>query len=100
MAEAKPVNEWKKEMGTVLDSKVEEFKLMGYSRATSRDIWNCLQKKVWKGNPEKKVHEVVGDIFHLSSNIYMSYLTVQAYQDSDLMASIAALSGPEDNEVT
>ncbi|WP_026569840.1 MULTISPECIES: post-transcriptional regulator [Sediminibacillus] len=98
MAEEKLVDEWKKEMELILESKVEEFQLMGYSRATSLDVWNCLKKKVWKGNPPKRVHEVVGDIFHLSSNIYMSYLTVQAYQDDDLMASIAALSGPVEEE--
>ncbi|SDM99496.1 post-transcriptional regulator [Sediminibacillus halophilus] len=96
--EERLVDEWKKEMDLILESKVEEFKLMGYSRATSNDVWNCLKKKVWKGNPSKRVHEVVGDIFHLSSNIYMSYLTVQAYQDDDIMASIAALSGPVEEE--
>ncbi|WP_407701379.1 post-transcriptional regulator [Virgibacillus senegalensis] len=96
--EEKLVDEWKAEMELILESKVDEFKMMGYSRATADDIWNCLKKKVWKGNPSKRVHEVVGDIFHLSSNIYMSYLTVQTYQDDDLMASIAALSGSAEEE--
>lgn len=89
----KTVDTWKKELKPALESKAGEFRLMGYSRATEEDIWNCLVKKVWKGNPEKRLHEVVQDILHLSSNIYMSYLTVDAYQDDDLMASIAALTG-------
>ncbi|MEN2765878.1 post-transcriptional regulator [Ornithinibacillus xuwenensis] len=93
MESVKTVNEWKLLLMPVLESKAEEFQLMGYTRATDEDIWKCLVKKVWKGNPEKRLHEVVQDVFHLSSNIYMSYLTVDAYQDDDLMASIAALTG-------
>ncbi|WP_042146126.1 post-transcriptional regulator [Paucisalibacillus sp. EB02] len=93
MGLVKAVEAWKQELKPVLISKAEELQLMGYSKATHEDIWKCLVNKVWKGNPEKMLHEVVQDIFHLSSNIYMSYLTIDAYQDDDLMASIAALTG-------
>ncbi|WP_047979702.1 post-transcriptional regulator [Ornithinibacillus contaminans] len=89
----KTVKEWKVELKPALQSKAEEFQLMGYTRATAEDVWRCLEKKVWKGNPDKRLHEVVQEVFHLSSNIYMSYLTVDTYQDDDLMASIAALTG-------
>ncbi|WP_188383740.1 post-transcriptional regulator [Ornithinibacillus halotolerans] len=90
----KAVNDWKKELIPVLKSKTEEFQMMGYSKATEEDVWNCLVKKVWKGNPNKRLYEVVQDIFHLSSGIYMSYITIDTYQqDDDLMASIAALTG-------
>ncbi len=91
----KTVEEWKVELRPALQSKAEEFQMMGYSRATEEDVWKCLLKKVWKGNPNKRVHEVFQDVFHLSSNIYMSYLTIDAYQDDDLMASIAALTGKD-----
>ncbi|RLL47985.1 hypothetical protein D8M04_01520 [Oceanobacillus piezotolerans] len=88
------VNDWKPMVQSVLESKVDEFQAMGYSQATAEDIWVCLEEKVWKGNPEKRIHEVVQEIFRLSSNQYVSYLTVKAYQDDDdLMASIAALTG-------
>ncbi|WP_240510194.1 post-transcriptional regulator [Virgibacillus profundi] len=87
------VSEWKEMIKPALDSKVEEFQLMGYSQATVDDIWNCLTQKVWKGDPDKRLYEVVQDVFHLGSTIYMSYLTVKAYQSDDLMASIAALTG-------
>ncbi|MFD1038593.1 post-transcriptional regulator [Virgibacillus byunsanensis] len=89
----KTVSEWKIMMKPALDSKTDEFLLMGYSQASNEDIWKCLEQKVWKGNPSKRVHEVIQDIFHLSSSIYISYLTVNAYQeDSDLMTSIAAVT--------
>ncbi|QDP40717.1 post-transcriptional regulator [Radiobacillus deserti] len=95
MSTIKTIDEWKSSLLPVLDSKVNEFHLMGYSRASREDVWKCLSKKVWKGNPEKRLHEVVGDILHLSSAVYMSYLTVEAYQeDEGLLESIAALTRP------
>ncbi|MEC5422068.1 post-transcriptional regulator [Virgibacillus sp. C22-A2] len=86
------VNEWKAMIIPALESKASEFRLMGYSQATVEDVWKCLDQKVWKGDPEKRIHEVVQDVLHLGSSIYMSYLTLKAYQDDDLMASIAALT--------
>ncbi|WP_343272867.1 post-transcriptional regulator [Lentibacillus songyuanensis] len=86
------VDEWKSRIKPALDSKTSEMKLLGYRQATNDDIWNCLVQKVWKGNPSKHLYEVIQDIFHLPTNVYMSYLTLEAYQDEDLMASIAALT--------
>ncbi|SET77622.1 Post-transcriptional regulator [Oceanobacillus limi] len=88
----KTVEDWKAILDPVLESKAMEFQMMGYSHPTNEEIWNCLTQKVWKGNPDKRIYEVVQDVLHLSSNIYMSYITVNAYQDEDLMASIAALT--------
>lgn len=88
----KSVNEWKDLMIPALDSKKSEFQLLGYSQATREEIWNCLVQKVWKGNPSKRVYEVAQDIFHLASTIYLSYLTVKAYEDDDLFASIQAIT--------
>lgn len=88
----KAVEEWKPLLQPVLISKVDEFHLLGYEEATQEDIWNCLVEKVWKGNPAKQLHEIVHEIFHLNTTVYMSYLTVNAYQDDDLLASIAAVS--------
>ncbi|WP_085991805.1 post-transcriptional regulator [Oceanobacillus senegalensis] len=87
-----PVNEWKHEVKPVLDSKSREFQELGYSQATSEDIWKCLIEKVWKGNPKKRIYETVQDIFHLGSSVYLSYLTVHSYENVDLMASISALT--------
>lgn len=91
----KEVNQWKPIVQQVLGSKVREFHLLGYSRATNEDVWRCLEERIWKGNPQKRLYEVVQDIFHLQSNVYMSYLTINAYQDDNLMDSIAALTQTE-----
>lgn len=88
----KTVDEWRPKVESVLEVKVNEFKLMGFPKATRDELWECLQTKVWKGNPTLRIHEVVQDIFHLNTAVYMSYLTMSAYKDDDLMASIVALT--------
>ncbi|WP_368652182.1 post-transcriptional regulator [Ornithinibacillus sp. 4-3] len=94
MGEQLTVNEWKKKIAPVLDSKKQEFIMLGYPKATNQEIWECLQARVWKGNPTKRLHEVIQDVFHLSTSTYISFLTISAFQeDTDLMASIAALTG-------
>ncbi len=100
MEEGKPVTQWKKWIYPVLTSKVDEFQMLGYSRAHEEDIWKCIEKKVWKGkHPEKRLHEIVQDVLHLSSGTYMSYLTVQAYQEDDLLAQVEALRSNLPEEV-
>lgn len=92
------VEEWRTTVLPVIDSKVNELIVMGYSKVNREEVWSCLKKKVWKGNPEKRLHEVVQDILHLRPHVYMSYLTMNAYQDDDLMASIQALTNPNHNK--
>ncbi|HLR74033.1 MAG TPA: post-transcriptional regulator [Virgibacillus sp.] len=91
------VAEWKPYVTPALISKTDELLLMGYSNATIDDIWDCLVKNVWNGNPKKRLYEVVQDIFHLRSHTYMSYLTLNVLEDDDLAASIAAVTGAEDS---
>ncbi|CDQ18110.1 Post-transcriptional regulator [Halobacillus karajensis] len=96
MDHIKSVTSWRKELGVVLQSKAEEFHLLGYDRATADEVWDCLLKKVWNGTPDKKLHQIVQDILHLQSHTYTSYLTSEAYQNDDLLDSIEALKGPSE----
>lgn len=88
----KNVSEWRPFVTPILESKVEELHLLGYDKATVEDVWECLLNKVWKKNKEKKLHQIVQDILHLSAGTYMSYLTLEIYQTDDLMAQIEALN--------
>lgn len=64
-----------------IQSKVEEFHLYGFDRASEAEVWECLKKKKWKRDEEpKEVREVINDILRLSISDYMSYITVQAYK--------------------
>ncbi|QAS54082.1 post-transcriptional regulator [Halobacillus litoralis] len=96
MEQYKNVSGWREEVALVLRSKVEEFHLLGYKRATERELWDCLVKKVWKDDTEKRLYQVVQDIFHLSTHTYTSYLTTEAYQNDDLLASLEALNNSTD----
>lgn len=88
----KHVDEWKPKIHRVIESKVAEFRLLGYGDVTADTVWNCLLVKVWKEDKVMKLHEVVQSVLHLSGHHYMTYITMETYQSDDLMASIAAVS--------
>lgn len=92
--EMKSVQHWKTLVEPVLNSKERELKLIGYQEATAAEIWHCLEKQVWKGNPEKRLHEVTQDIFRLQASTYMNHIRIGALQSekNDLTDSINALS--------
>lgn len=96
--EEKTTEEWRSHIAPALQCKLSEFKMIGYEAATEEEIWKCLQEKVWKGTPKKRLHEIVQDIFHLPASVYMNFMTLRALQseEDDLMASIKALSQPKD----
>ncbi|WP_066194356.1 MULTISPECIES: post-transcriptional regulator [Gracilibacillus] len=92
----KAVSAWKSELDPVLESKVEEFKLLDYSKISTEDIWQCLLAKVWKGDPEKSLNAVVQDIMHLRSSMYMTFLTQRTWEDTNLQESLDAVLGRTD----
>jgi len=100
MSVEKSVQEWKNVIYPALKSKQSEFKLIGYTEVTIEELWRCLKERVWKGNPEKRLHEVVQDIFHLPATTYMNFITVDAMkvEDDDLMSSIQALTGDKNTK--
>ncbi|MRG88253.1 post-transcriptional regulator [Salinibacillus xinjiangensis] len=100
MKEVRNVAEWRPFVAPALASKVDELHVLGYDKATEEDVWNCLMKKVWKKNVEKRLHEIVQDILHLNAGIYMSYLTIEIYRDrdDDLLSQIEALKDLENQE--
>ncbi|WP_067837279.1 post-transcriptional regulator [Amphibacillus sediminis] len=89
--EEKHVEDWKPVIQKVIDSKARELQLFGYDEATPQSIWECLLNKVWRKNRQKMLHQIVEDILHLNGHTFMSYMTTQAHQTDDLMASIAAV---------
>ncbi|BAD76868.1 hypothetical conserved protein [Geobacillus kaustophilus HTA426] len=64
-----------------LESKCDEFRLLGYTQVTMDGLWECLCSRKWKHRPaEKKLHELVSDIFSLSPSEYMMFLTMRSYK--------------------
>jgi hypothetical protein len=64
-----------------LQSKLEEFRLLGYQEISEPQLWEFLLKKKWKKATEEiKLHEVIQDIFSVKVSDYMHYATVEAYK--------------------
>ncbi|WP_338470367.1 post-transcriptional regulator [Niallia sp. XMNu-256] len=67
----------------VLQSKVEEFILLGYDSVTEQDIWDYLVNKKWKKDKvDLMLFEVVQEIFSLKIGDFMNYTTVEALKES------------------
>lgn len=65
-----------------LQSKLEEFGILGYDSVTETDIWNYLMKKKWKKTKgDLKLFEVVQSILSLKIGEFMNYQTVEALKD-------------------
>ncbi|WLV26034.1 post-transcriptional regulator [Aciduricibacillus chroicocephali] len=89
----KSAAEWRPEVEDVLDSKLEEFRMLGYPKVTKEALWECLCNHVWKNSQEGlKLHRIVADIFFLQPGTYMNYMARNAYRDNDLLASIQAIA--------
>lgn len=84
----KPVSQWKDQLTSIINSKANELSYLGYDEATPESVWACLNKKVWKRDVDKSLHQIVEDIFHLNGHVFMSYLTMQSYQTDSLEGSI------------
>lgn len=75
------VEAYREQLQIVLDSKVEEFQMLGYDRVTLEDVWKCLKDKKWKKvGPNVRLYELVNDVLTLTASDYMTYLTLKAYQ--------------------
>ncbi|MFX3624531.1 MAG: post-transcriptional regulator [Ectobacillus sp.] len=76
-----PVDAYREQLKVVLESKVEEFQILGYDQVTAQEIWDCLKSKKWKKRTEEpKLYQLVNDVLSLSTSDYMTYITMAAYQ--------------------
>lgn len=75
------VEAYREQLQIVLESKIEEFQMIGYDQVTIEDIWKYLKAKKWKRiNADIRLYELVNDVLTVTANEYMTYLTVEAYQ--------------------
>jgi hypothetical protein len=72
------------EVKPALDSKVEEFSLLGYGTIDEQQLWNFLTSKKWKKvKNDIKLYEIVGEIMSLKLGEYMNYASVEALKQMD-----------------
>lgn len=65
----------------VLQSKLEEFRLLGLNSVSEDGLWEFLVKKKWK-KPKDDVNlfEIVQDILSVRASDYMSFTTIESYK--------------------
>ncbi|ARI76956.1 post-transcriptional regulator [Halobacillus mangrovi] len=87
MEEEKTVSQWKKHVDPVLIIKTDELRLLGYV-TTKNEVWECLRAKVWEGNPEKRLYEIVQDVLHLKSHTYESFVNHEENDDLEAIEDV------------
>ncbi|MFD2446186.1 post-transcriptional regulator [Bacillus sp. CGMCC 1.16607] len=66
-----------------LQSKIEEFRLLGYGTVSESQLWIFLTMKKWKRPKEDiRLYEVVQEILSLDLGEFMNYQTVEALKSS------------------
>lgn len=68
----------KMELREVLQSKVDEFQLLGYEQVTADEIWECVASDYVRELPP--LHKAVNDIFSLSATKFMNWMMVRMYR--------------------
>jgi hypothetical protein len=81
MKEKQQFEVWRIDIEPVLISKVDEFHLLGYNRATVDDIWNCVLYQLRKKKEFIHLHHFVNEVLTLKPQTFMTWLTVRAYSD-------------------
>lgn len=84
---------WKEDLMLVLQSKVEEFLLLGFERVSVDEIWECTLYKLRKQKEFIHLHAFVSAIFSLRDREYMNWLTISSYKADDWFANEDVLKG-------
>ena len=74
-----------------IQSKLEEFTMLGYPTIKADEIWDFLQAKKWKRTPELSLHKIVNDIIVLKVGEIINYQTVEAIKAPSLFLDKAEL---------
>ncbi len=87
-----PYEKFRSEMLPALESKQEEFQLLGYPEVEGKDIWMYLINKKWKKpNFEIRAYEIFQDIMSVKVAHFMNYVTIEALKEGEAMkASMAS----------
>ena len=87
MTEKQQYDVWKEDLMPVLQSKVDEFHVLGFESVTTEDIWKCTLYKLRKQKEFIHLHAFVNAILSLRDREYMNWLTLGSYQVDDWFAN-------------
>ncbi|MDF2038754.1 post-transcriptional regulator [Bacillus sp. CMF12] len=67
-----------------LESKLDEFRLLGYKKVTEQELWGFLTKKKWKKPKENvRLFEIVEEVMEVKVSEYIHYATIEAFKEAD-----------------
>ncbi|MFB7138669.1 post-transcriptional regulator [Gottfriedia sp. NPDC056225] len=73
--------EFKPTLQVVIESKLDEFRMLGFDTVSEDELWECLEKTLWrKKEEEPKLFQLVEDILSLTVNDYMNYVRIEAFK--------------------
>ncbi|MDP4083388.1 MAG: post-transcriptional regulator [Bacillota bacterium] len=83
MNESHIYNQFRYQVSPALESKLEEFQMLGYETISVNELWEYLIKKKWKKVKEDiRIYEIIQDILSVKVSDYMSYATIEAFKDT------------------
>lgn len=76
--------EWREHVSPALQSKLEEFHLLGLKRMTLDELWAFVLETIRKKKLENMMlHQFVNHIMTLSINDYMNKIRLEMFKGSD-----------------
>lgn len=72
------------EVRPALESKLDEFRLLGYEKVTEQELWEFLTNKKWKKRKENsRLFKIVEEIMAVKVGEYIQYATIEAFKGQD-----------------
>ncbi|KAF0825506.1 post-transcriptional regulator [Cytobacillus firmus] len=67
-----------------LESKLEEFRLLGYKKVTEQELWGYLTKKKWKKPKENaRLFQIVEEVMGVKVSEYIHYATIESFKEAE-----------------
>jgi len=77
---------WKDDVFPALQSKLDEFNLLGYDKVKLEEVWQCVLYKLRKQKEFIHLHEFVRVIMTLKVTEYMTWLTIANYKEKESLS--------------
>lgn len=86
MSDRQDFERWREHIAPFLESKREEFFLLGVENVTTDELWLFVLESLRKKKVEGPIHlhEFVSHVMGLSVNDYMNKIRLDMYQGMDL----------------
>ena len=76
-------------LGPALQSKSEEFLVLGYGEVKKHELWSFLTKKKWRKPKEGiRIYELVSDVLSMKIGEYMNFATVEAFRSPNWFSDL------------